>query len=106
MIDPMHPSRWPEQQARGRVAFQLQYGVLGLGIPIAVVFDIVLLLIRHDAALFFSAHHVVQLLLITVTIGLVAGLTLGRVMWRIGERRYGDRLLTKQFMGERAERSG
>lgn len=96
-LDPTHPRRWPAQQARGRVAFQVQYGVLGLGLPIAIVFDVILLFARGDAALFFSAHHAIQLLLITMTVGVVAGLLLGRVLWRIGERRYGDELLTREF---------
>ena len=58
------------------------------------------LLARGDAALFFSAHHAIQLLLITMTIGVVAGLLLGRMLWRIGERRYGDELLTREFYGD------
>ena len=97
MIDPTEPSGWPKQQERGRAAFQIQYGVLGVGLPIAVVFDIALLLIRHDAALFFSPYHVIQLLLITLTVGLTAGLLIGRMLWRVGERRYGDEILTREF---------
>jgi len=99
-LDPTDPKRWPAQRERGRIAFQLQYGVLGLGLPIAIIFDVILLLARGDAALFFSAHHAIQLLLITMTIGVVAGLLLGRMLWRIGERRYGDELLTREFYGD------
>ena len=101
--DPTHPLRWPEQQVRGRVAFQIQYGVLCLGLPLAVLFDVVLLLARGDAALFFSAHHAIQLLAITMTVGVIAGLVLGRILWRVGERRYGDALLTREFYGDREE---
>ena len=98
--DPTHPLRWPAQRERGRVAFQIQYGVLGLGLPLAVLFDVVLLLWRGDRAVFFSAHHAIQLLVIVMTVGVVAGLLLGRMLWRLGERRYGDAVLTREFYGE------
>ena len=100
LTDPTHPDRWPAQQERGRAAFQLQYGVLMLGLPLAVVFDLVMLVVRGDLALFFSVHHAVQLGLFTMAIAPVAGLTLGRLLWRIGERRYGDHVLTRAFMGD------
>jgi hypothetical protein len=99
-LDPTRPERWPEQQERGRTAFLLQYGVLALGLPIAVVFDLLLLIQAGDLAIFFSAHHAFQLALMTSTIGPVVGLILGRMLWRIGERRYGDALLTRAFMGD------
>jgi hypothetical protein len=102
--DPTHPTRWPAQQVRGREVFALQYGVLALGLPLSVVLDVIVLVVRRDAALFFSAHHAIQLLLMTTTVGLVAGLLLGRTLWRIGERRYGDVLLTREFGG--ADSSG
>ncbi len=102
--DPTDPARWPTQRERGRIAFQLLYGVLALGLPIAIVFDVALLLVRHDGALFFSPHHVLRLLLITFTIAPTTGLLLGRMLWRLGEQRYGDTLLTAEFYGDDRDR--
>jgi len=98
MLDPTNPSRWPDQQARGRAAFQLTYGVMWGGLPLSLLFDGYLLVTRGDLAWTFTAHHAVQLLLITLTVAPAAGALLGRVLWRVGERRYGDLLLTQEFL--------
>ena len=97
-LDPTHPSRWPNQQARGRPAFQLIYGIIALGLPISVVFDVYLLVSRRDVAWAFTAHHAVQFLPITMTVAPASGALLGRILWRIGEARYGDLLLTQEFL--------
>jgi hypothetical protein len=105
------PEHWPEQQIRGRAAFQLRYGI-PVGVLLAVVYDVVLLAVRHDLPLFFAARHAAQLVLITLCVAPVGGLIAARMLWRRGERRYGDALLTREFLGElgngqsRSERSG
>lgn len=104
-LDPTEPSRWPEQQARGRAAFLLRYGALALGLPITVLYDLLLLASRHDWALLVSTHHVVQLLLISVSVGPIAGLIVGRMLWRVGERRHGDAILAREFLTEHSTRS-
>ena len=98
-LDPTRPERWPEQQEQGRAAFQLRYGILALGLPLAVVYDLGVLVARGDLALFFSTHHAVQLALVLMTVAPMVGLIIGRMLWRVGERRYGDQLLTRAFMG-------
>ena len=100
IVDPTHPDNWPAQQERGRAAFELKYGLLALGLPLAVLFDLVVVVVRGDLPIYFSARHAVQLGLFTLSIAPVVGLTLGRMVWRIGERRYGDQILTRAFMGE------
>jgi hypothetical protein len=102
-LDPTHPSRWPEQQTRGRVAFQIRYGLLALGIPVAVLVDLLLIVVRHDFPIFFSAHHVLQLAYLMAVIAPLGGLLLGRLLWQIGERRLGDRLLTEEFLDPHGE---
>ena len=99
IVDPTHPDNWPAQQERGRAAFELKYGLFPLGLPLAVLFDLVVVVLRGDLPIYFSAHHAVQLALFTLSIAPVAGLTLGRMLWRIGERRYGDQILTRAVMG-------
>ena len=96
-IDPTDPERWPAQQVRGRESFQLLYG-LPVGVLVAVLYDLALLIARHDLPLFFSAHHAMQLCIIMISVGPVAGLIVGRMLWRIGERRYGDAVLTREFL--------
>lgn len=102
MFDPTAPDRWPTQQAAGREAFQLRHGIV-IGTLIAVLYDVALLLVRHDLALFFSIHHASQLLLICLSVGPIAGLIAGRMLWRLGEHRYGDALLTREFLGKPME---
>jgi hypothetical protein len=98
IADLTDPEHWPEQQLRGRAAFQLRYGI-PLGVLIAVVYDVVLLAARHDLPLFLSARHAVQLVLITMCVAPVGGLIAARMLWRRGERRYGDAVLTREFLG-------
>lgn len=100
VMDPTHPNNWPAQQERGRAVFELKYGLLALGLPLALLFDLVVVVLRGDLPIYFSAHHAVQLGLFTLAIAPVAGLTLGRMLWRIGERRHGDQILTRAFMGD------
>ena len=97
MHDPTDPERWPAQQARGRESFQLRYGI-PVGALVAVLYDLVLLVARHDVALFFSPRHAMQLLVIMIGVAPVAGLIAGRMLWRVGERRYGDMVLTREFL--------
>ncbi|HEY2855821.1 MAG TPA: hypothetical protein VGJ18_23490 [Gemmatimonadaceae bacterium] len=96
-FDPTDPDRWPVQQARGRESFQLRYGI-PVGVLAAVLYDLALLVARQDVPLFFSAHHAMQLFVIMISIGPVAGLIVGRMLWRVGERRYGDAVLTREFL--------
>ena len=103
--DPTRPEQWPQQVARGRIAFQLRWGVIAIGTPIAILFDLSLLAMHQDGALFLSAHHAIQLLLISTTIGPLTGLIAGRILWRVGERRFGDALLTREFLGGEGTRS-
>lgn len=98
-FDPTDPECWPAQQARGRESFQLLYG-LPVGVLAAVLYDLTLLVARHDVPLFFSAQHAMQLFIIMISVGPVAGLIVGRMLWRIGERRYGDAVLTREFLGD------
>ena len=97
IYDPTDPERWPAQQARGRESFQLRYGI-PVGVLVAVLYDLALLVARHDAALFLSSHHAMQLSVIMIGVTPVAGLIAGRMLWRIGERRYGDAVLTREFL--------
>jgi hypothetical protein len=48
----------------------------------------------------------VQLLLIIATFGPTVGLLIGRMLWRVGERRYGDLLLTREFLTDGAQPNG
>ena len=98
-LDPTDPERWPAQQARGRPAFQLRYGMV-IGMLLAMLYDVVLLVIRNDLPLLLSVRHAVQLLLVIVCVAPAAGLIAGRVLWRLGERRFGDALLTREFLGK------
>ena len=102
-LDPTDPERWPAQQARGRPAFQLRYGMV-IGMLIALLYDIVLLVARHDLPLFLSVRHAVQLLVVIMCVAPAIGLMAGRVLWRLGERRYGDALLTREFLGKADDR--
>jgi len=103
-LDFTHPSRWPEQRSRGRIAFQVRYGLLAVGVPLAVLVDLALILSRRDTVIFFTAHHVLQLALVTAIVAPVVGLFVGRMLWQVGERRLGDRQLTREFL-ERSDLS-
>lgn len=97
ILDPTVPDRWPAHQANGRESFQLRYGT-PIGVVAAVLYDVALLVARHDVALFFSARHALQLFVIMISVAPVAALIAGRMLWRIGERRYGDAVLTREFL--------
>lgn len=99
-LDPTHPSRWREQQARGRVSFQIRYGVLGVGLPLAILFDVTLLVFRRDLSLLLTTHHVLQLGFLCIAVAPLIGAAAGRVLWQVGERRFGDHLLTREFLGD------
>ncbi len=96
-IDPTRPDRFAAWTARGRAEFLVRCGVVAIGLPIAIVVDLVLLVRRRELPLFFSAEHAIQLELLIAILGVPAGLLVGRVLWRVGERRAGEAALTREF---------
>jgi hypothetical protein len=96
-VDPTRPDAWTIRRTNGHAAFLLRYGVLPIGFPLAILLDFVLLVERHDLPIFLSAEHAIQLELLVWTVGIPAGLLVGRVMWRVGERRSAQEQLTRAF---------
>jgi hypothetical protein len=96
-IDPTRPSVWMAQRARGHAAFVFRHGALPIGLPLALLLDFALLVRRHDLPLLFSAEHAIQLEMLELIVGIPAGLIVGRLLWRVGERRSAQEQLTRAF---------
>jgi hypothetical protein len=96
-VDPTRPAVWAAHRTSGHAAFLFRYGVLPIGLPLAILMDAVLLVERHDVPIFLSAEHAIQLELLVLIVGIPAGLLAGRVMWRVGERRSAQEQLTRAF---------
>ncbi len=85
------------QRARGRAAFLLHYGLVLIGTPAAVLLDLALLVRRGDLPILLSAEHAVQLSLLLFTVAPTVGPLVGRLLWRVGERRLATERLKHAF---------
>ena len=60
-VDPTHPRRWERVRQGGKPAFLLAYGVLGLGVPLALLAHLALLATRGDWDLLVSTRSAIEL---------------------------------------------
>ena len=47
-LDAAHPQRWERVRQRGKLAFILGYGIVGLGVPLALLVNLAILRARGD----------------------------------------------------------
>lgn len=86
-LDPTHPRRWDRVRQGGKPVFLLAYGVLGLGVPLALLAHLALLATRGDWDLVVSTRSAIELTFTLLVVAPAAGVVLGQVLWTRGERR-------------------
>jgi len=95
--DPTRPAVRADHRDGSFPRFLYRFGVLPVGLPVAVLLDLTLFAWAGDSALFFSAEHAIRLQVVILGVGVPAGLLAGRILWRLGERRAADEQLTRAF---------
>jgi hypothetical protein len=81
--------RWEQLRARGKRRFVVLHGVLGWGVPVAVVWSIWMQLWDNGFSLdgFLSARFFSQMV-VAFMVFPAAGILFGHWMWWFNERRY------------------
>ena len=80
-LDAAHPQRWDRVRQRGKLAFILGYGIVGLGVPLALLVNLAILRARGDWDLLLSAGNAFELTFTLLLVAPVAGVILGHALW-------------------------
>lgn len=85
-LDPARPPRWEHVRQLGQSGVVLLAMAL-LGVPAAVLLDVLLLLLRGDRDLLLSLRHAVELAFTTLVVAPPLGAWAGTRTWKRGESR-------------------
>ena len=69
-------------RAMGRMSFVLGVGIVGFGVPAALVVNRLAVWFRGESAAFVSASNAIELTFTLLFVAPVVGLVLGRAIWR------------------------
>ena len=87
LLDPTHPSRWARRRASGQLAFVLGWGVIGTGLPLALLLQRIMPPVEAPIGPFGRALLVLATLF---AVAPMAGAVVGNILWSRGERRYAE----------------
>lgn len=88
-IDPTDPERWCRVRVWGRSGVLLA-AITMVGLPGAILLDLLLLVLRGDRDLLLSLRHAVEMMVVIWVIAPPLGVAAGAILWQRGERRRGD----------------
>ncbi len=84
------PARWEQIRGKGKARFIWSRGVLGWGIPVAVLYSLWMTCSTREGSLAFQPFHVKLLVYLAPSLILfpLGGGLWGLVMWMLFEQRY------------------
>jgi hypothetical protein len=97
-LDPTDPERWERERATGRGRWVLRYGVVALGVPAAVLLDLLDVVRRGELETYVTLDHAVRLELMLLALAPTLGALGGRLLWALAERRHRGLELKRAFL--------
>ncbi|HWL38834.1 MAG TPA: M48 family metallopeptidase [Gemmatimonadaceae bacterium] len=85
----MSADRWERIRLDGRLPFVLRFGVIGIGVPIAIALNVAIIAVRGDALPFVSPLNAIELTITLLLVAPLVGGISGRWLWQRAERRLG-----------------
>lgn len=91
-LNPMHPLDWERQRTRGRLAFVLTRGILGIGLPIALVIEAATAWLVGSGSSSASIATAIEASFIALLIAPLVGVLAADAWWEHRETRHHDAL--------------